>query len=212
MTKGKQTVVMAILVALAVSLPALAGPNGAAGNGQRIQRLIAADSNGDGRLTFEETKAAFPKATQERFNSLDRNGDGVLSMADRPGAAAAAGAAGATGANRGEMIQRLRAADTNNDGRITFDEAKAVFPKLTQERFGRLDRNGDGVLSMADLPDGARGKLAQRLKQADTNGDGKLSFDEAKAAFPKMTQERFSALDRNHDGFLSQEDRNGGAN
>lgn len=205
MKNGKLVLTAVLLSALAVSLPAMAGPNGGAGKGERMQRLIAADTNGDGKISLDEAKAAFPKLTQERFNKLDRNGDGVLSLADKgQGAGAAAG--------RAEKLQRLRAADTNGDGQVTFDEAKAAFPNLTQERFAKLDRNGDGVLSLADMRQAARGKLGQKLKQADTNGDGKLSFEEAKAAFPKITQERFGKLDRNHDGFLSKEDRQGAAN
>ena len=206
MTSGKFTVAMAVSLVLALSLSAMAVQNGAVGTGERMQRLIAADANGDGRITFEEAKAAFPKLTQERFNKLDRNQDGVLSREDMPQGK------GQAGGNRGEMLQRLRAADTNNDGRITFDEAKAAFPKLTQERFSKLDRNGDGVLSMEDRPQGGNAKLEQRLKQADSNGDGKLSFEEAKAAFPKLTQERFNQMDRNHDGFLSPQDRSAAAN
>ena len=201
MRKGTLIPGAAILLALVISLPVLAAQNGAAGKGEGMQRLIAADANGDGRVTFDEAKAAFPKATREQFNKMDRNQDGVLSRADMPQAKRQAGS------NLGEKLQRLRAADRNNDGRITFDEAKAAFPKLTQERFAKLDKNGDGVLSMEDRQQGGNGKLAQRLKQADANGDGRLSFEEAKAAFPKLTQERFNQNDHNHDGFLSPEDR-----
>ncbi len=201
MRNGKFTVAVAALIALAVSLPSMAGQNGAAGTGQRMQRLIAADTNGDGQITFAEAQAAFPKLTQERFNKLDRNHDGVLSRED------IALSSGQAGGKRAQLLQQLVAADTNGDGQVTFAEAQAAFPKLTQERFAKLDKNGDGVLSMADRRQGGNGKLGQRLKQADTNGDGKLSFDEAKAAFPKLTQERFNQLDRNQDGFLSKEDR-----
>ena len=224
MKYGKLILGTATLLALVICLPALAGPNGAGGKGQLVQRLIAADSNGDGKVTFDEAKAAFPNITQERFNKLDRNQDGVLSLADAAagkGQAAASGQAagkGQPGARRAQLVQRLRAADTNGDGQITFDEAKAAFPNLTQERFSKLDRNGDGVLSMADKPQGngqagaRRAQLVQRLRAADTNGDGKVSFDEAKAAFPKLTQVRFNKLDRNGDGFLSEADRGAPAN
>ncbi len=205
MRNGRWILAASLLVALTVSLAAMAAQNGPAGKGRIVERLKAADSNGDGRISFDEAKAAFPKMTQERFDKLDRNHDGVLSLEDRV-------QGNGKGAGRAEKIQRLRAADTNHDGQVTFDEAKAAFPKLTQERYSKLDRNGDGVLSMADAPQAGHGKLAQRLKQADTNGDGKLSLEEAKAAFPKLTQERFNKLDRNHDGFLSPEDRQTAAN
>lgn len=207
MRNGTMIAGAALLLALAVSLSAMAGQKGAAGKGQLMQRLIAADTNGDGRLTLEEAKAAFPNGTQEQFNRLDRNQDGVLSVADKPKEN------GQAGAKRGEIIQRLRAADTNNDAKVTFDEAEAAFPNGTQEQFNKLDRNHDGVLSMADKPQGNgqaganRGEIIQRLRAADTNGDGQVTLEEARAAFPNAPQERFAKLDRNGDGVLSMADR-----
>ena len=48
------------------------------------QRLNAADANGDGNVTFSEARSPFPQMTQERFDALDRNKDGMLGAADRP--------------------------------------------------------------------------------------------------------------------------------
>jgi len=212
MKNGKWIPGAAILLALALSLTAAAGQNGAAGKGQRMQRLIAADTNGDGKITLEEAKAAFPNGTQEQFNKLDRNHDGVRSMADKPQEN------GQAGTKRGALLQKLQAADTNNDGKVTLEEAKAAFPNGTQEQFNKLDRNHDGVLSMADKPQGngqantGRSEMLQRLRAADTNNDGTVTFEEAKAAFPKLTRERFSKLDRNGDGVLSMADRKNAAN
>jgi Ca2+-binding EF-hand superfamily protein len=138
MTNGRFVLVTTILIALAVSLPAMAGKQDVQGKGQRMQRLIAADTNGDGRITFDEAKTAFPKLTQERFSRLDRNGDGVLSMEDR------------RQGGKGKLAQRLKAADTNGDGKLSFEEARAAFPKMTQERFSTMDRNHDGFLSKED--------------------------------------------------------------
>jgi hypothetical protein len=42
------------------------------------------DTNGDGKITYEEFRTAAEKRIQERFQKLDRNGDGVLSKDDRP--------------------------------------------------------------------------------------------------------------------------------
>jgi hypothetical protein len=42
-----------------------------------------ADENGDGELSFEEARKAFPNLTRQGFDKRDRNGDGVLSPADR---------------------------------------------------------------------------------------------------------------------------------
>ena len=38
-------------------------------------------------------------------------------------------------------------ADTNGDGAVSMDEAKAVMPDLTAEQFAAADGNADGVLS-----------------------------------------------------------------
>jgi len=37
------------------------------------------DSDGDGRVTFEELIAAMPGVTEDKFKAADTNGDGALS-------------------------------------------------------------------------------------------------------------------------------------
>jgi hypothetical protein len=44
-------------------------------------------------------------------------------------------------------------ADVDNSGELTFDEAKAVLPTLTQEQFDQLDGNDNGTLSLAEIGD-----------------------------------------------------------
>jgi len=102
--------------------------------------------------------------------------------------------------------QLFQEADVNHDGNVTFDELKAVRPGMTQERYTKLDRNGDGTLDDKDLARGKR-QLVAKLKQADANKDGKVTYSEAKTVFPKMTEEKFKQRDRNGDGALSPEDR-----
>ena len=40
----------------------------------------------------------------------------------------------------------FQAADANKDGGVTFVEAQALFPQLTQDQFNKADTNGDGKL------------------------------------------------------------------
>ncbi|MFQ5582635.1 MAG: hypothetical protein ACE5F3_08440 [Mariprofundaceae bacterium] len=40
------------------------------------------DGNGDGRITFEEVMRHIEPSVRKSFDSLDRNGDGVLSRSD----------------------------------------------------------------------------------------------------------------------------------
>jgi Ca2+-binding EF-hand superfamily protein len=208
MTKAAAYLFVAAL--LAIAAPVWAQGAKAAGQGGRLAAVFEqADANHDGQVTYEELKAVRPNLTQERFNMLDANHDGVLTKEDRA-------------ALRQEYLDKLKQADTNGDGKVSFEEAQKVFPKLTQERFNKLDRDHDGFLTAADRPKAAAQaagqaaavaprahaqKLLERLNEADANGDGKVTFAEAQKAFPNMTQERFNKLDRNGDGVLSAEDR-----
>jgi Ca2+-binding EF-hand superfamily protein len=47
----------------------------------------------------------------------------------------------------GEMFKE---ADTNNDGKVSFDEFKAQHEKHMNEMFKRLDTNGDGFIDEAE--------------------------------------------------------------
>lgn len=182
-----------------VALPALAKGAGHSG-GRAAQVFKQADANNDGQVTFDELKAVLPNITSERFARLDRNGDGVLTKADR---AAAGASKGAAAGGKGGVLAKLRQADTNGDRQVSLEEAQAVLPQLTEERFRQFDHNGDGVISREDIQQ----VLVAKLKQADQDGDGKISLAEAQTAMPRMTAERFQRLDRNGDGYLSTDDR-----
>lgn len=70
-------------------------------------------------------------------------------------------------------------------------------PKRFVQRF---DKNGDGVLELAELPP----RLARWLGKADANADGKLSEAELSAHAEQMKKEQFARLDTDRDGALSQ--------
>lgn len=117
--------------------------------------MARADGDGDGRVS----KAEFIARADERFATLDKNGDGQLSPDEMPqprGMAAAGtdaspppgrggGMRDKMGARmRGRMIDRL---DTNHDGMISRDEFRAQ----TIERFDRIDMNHDGFLDQNEM-------------------------------------------------------------
>lgn len=180
------------------------------------QAMKKADANGDGKLTFEELSAIRPKLTKERFALMDRNGDGVLDKSDREAAAPQKLSKEVERAPRAILAGLLKA-DANGDKVVTYEEVTAAKPEFPRERFDRLDRNKDGVISEADLPatadvtpdrgdKEARGMGAKKLMQADADNDGKVTFEEALAAKPGLPREAFDRFDINRDGVLSPDD------
>ncbi len=179
-----------ILALAAWGIPAWAQP---AETGQETKYAgpAKADANGDNQVTFDELKAVRTDLTQEQFNKMDTNSDGVLTQADRPDPAK----------RREAFMAKLWEADADSNGQISFEELKAKMPNLTQERFNRMDANGDGVITKADH-EAAR----ESVMKADANGDKQVSFDELKAVRTQLTQEQFNKMDRNSDGVLTAAD------
>jgi EF hand len=128
-----------------------------------------------------------------------------------PGSAACPGTGpGAGYGQRGAGFQeRLQAADTNADGRISREEAQAGLPRL-YENFDAIDANHDGFVSTEEMQ-GARQAhrggghaRGEGWKQWDANGDGRLSREEVANA-PRLSQQ-FDTIDANHDGFVTVEE------
>ena len=99
----------------------------------------------------------------------------------------------------GRMLEKV---DTNKDGNLSLDEVQAA----AAERFKRLDKNADGVVTaeeaprMFDTPDADHNgqvtadelatHAAARLKRADANGDGMVSEAEREAMRAKWKERR----------------------
>jgi len=161
--------------------------------------LRDADADGNKQISLDEFKAALNKHVEELFKRLDRNGDGALTEEDRP--------AGGPMGRGGPVMEKIREADKDQNGKVTFEELSAVMPGLTQEQFKQFDRNGDGVLSAEDR---SPGPMRELFEKADTDKSGTVTFEELKAAKPDVTQEQFKQWDRNGDGVLSPADRPAG--
>jgi Ca2+-binding EF-hand superfamily protein len=133
-------------------MPAAKASPGAGQATELIKTITKADTNGDGKVTFEELQAVRPGITKEAYNKLDKNGDGVLSKEDRPepGSGPAQAAPGQKKPNKQDFQKKLKEADQNGDGKLSFEEAKTAFPNLTKEKFDKRDTNGDGFLSKED--------------------------------------------------------------
>jgi Ca2+-binding EF-hand superfamily protein len=107
---------------------------------------------------------------------------------------------------QGKMMERLKAADTNGDGMISREEAKAL-PRIAKN-FDAIDANHDGQVTMEELrafhQSQRQAHAGERWKHLDADGDGRISRAEA-AKFPRLA-EHFDAIDTNGDGFLTPDE------
>ncbi len=143
--------------------------------GNAWQMLSRSDENQDGKVT----KAELAKAREQRekemagrraeeFGTLDKNGDGAISLlellgrqAGRRGEAPKAtetpkaepGKAAEALKGRGAVGERLlRTMDRNGDGKIAKDEWTGP-----EERFTNMDANKDGIIDAAEIQARVRG-------------------------------------------------------
>jgi hypothetical protein len=86
--------------------------------------------------------------------------------------------------------------------RLPATRAEAIA--RADERFARLDRNGDGFLSSDEMPvRPGGGPAGGQLARLDADGDGKLS----KAEFQQSAVAMFDRMDADHDGTISPAER-----
>ncbi|RYD66319.1 MAG: hypothetical protein EOP83_05365 [Verrucomicrobiaceae bacterium] len=196
--------------------------------GRMLEFWKKADTDGDGFISAAEFGAMerpgqLPEEKRaEIFKRLDKDGDGRINLKELPRR------------SQGGM-QPLEEVDADKDGRIVFSEFKNLgfVAKLPEERqqkiFNRMDRDGDGVLTAKDRPEGPPHRDGKRdgkkdkdgkpdggkggrgghpmdiVRKLDQNDDGSLSFEEYRqAGFLKDKSEdeqedRFEEMDRNKD-------------
>ena len=116
-----------------------------------------------GAMAFGGHKKGDDKG-QMRFEQMDTNKDGKLSLQEMQATPAA----------------RFAEADANSDGMITADEATASGSKRAEKRFGKMlerhDANKDGALSLEEMQDNAR--QSEMFAKLDADKDGFVSKDE----------------------------------
>ena len=187
-----------------------------------------ADQNGDGVITREEFDQMprlqkLPNDQRERlFKRLDKNQDGQMGkdeirrILEKP-------------RHRDGLMTRIWELDTDKSGGISFEEFQQgrMVQKIDLEKqkaiFGRLDEDGDGVVTPKDKPkrprDRPEGKRDQHrmpphvmLRRLDANRDGSVSLEEfqqdpaIQQLAPQVQQRRYDRADKNGDGKLSEED------
>jgi len=118
----------------AASFLVLADPG--AGRAGGMERLRAADTNGDGMISRQEA-AALPRIAKN-FDAIDTNRDGQVTGEEL------------RAFHQAQRAEHWKKLDTDGDGKISKAEAQANAPRLF-EHFSRLDANGDGFLSPEEL-------------------------------------------------------------
>ena len=181
-----------VLAAAAGAATAQQAPAQAPERQDRSARMLASDTDNDGRIS----QAEFTAKAVERVRSADGNGDGTVTAEERRAVGEA---------RRAEhMAERFSRLDTNGDGAISQAEFEAA-PAMRGGREGRRGGRGEGrggerggwSRDAGHRAEGARGMRGPR------GADGATTVAEAQT----QAAERFARMDANNDGYLTAEDR-----
>jgi Ca2+-binding EF-hand superfamily protein len=180
--------------AMAQPGPGRGGPGLARPESAKV--FARADANGDGQVTAVEMAII----RGEFFDKLDRDGDGFL---DGPEGKFAKYMHRSKRKQRrmARKVDRMQAADTDNDGGISWSEYASAPSVL----FDRMDANGDGAISREEH----EVMKKQRFSRMDVNEDGVLNQDDRssrRAARKQARSERRAKLDVNQDGRISRDE------
>jgi hypothetical protein len=113
----------------------------------------------------------------ERLAAFDTDGDGQLSDAEKDQMKAERMAR-----REAHQAEVLAENDTDKDGTLSEAERAAMRTKRVDAMFGRLDADGDGKVTAAELEaTGGRRGGVRDFAEADTDGDGALTKAELEA-------------------------------
>lgn len=120
------TLVLTAAPALALQAPAISPDQ----LRQAINRVKEADSNHDGMIT----RAEWQTYRAAQFSRFDRNGDGILSEADRPRLVGRR--------DGGRLAEMMALLDQNHDGKVSRTE----FVNGPMPAFDQVDLDHNGVV------------------------------------------------------------------
>lgn len=148
--------------------------------------LLTLDTNGDSRLVADEIPEEYQRVFERLADQIDRDEDGILNRGEinRGGPQLARQAVQA--AERMEInVERelAKIAKEQGDRANRFDEAPDMRqalsdPSNARELFTRLDENSDGYVTLEELPDPLRERLARPFRRVDADRDKRLSPEE----------------------------------
>ena len=184
------------------------GPTGEQARAEARQRFEMLDRNKDGKVTLEEV----PEQFRDRIKPLfARSGTTELTFEEFTRQAL-----GGARPDPAELFKRL---DANSDGKLT----KAELPAEFKERWaGALERLGKDEITqdefvqiaqrMAEVRGGQPGEgrplgnPEEIFSRMDTNGDGKLTINEAPERARQMLEGLFRRAGKEREGSLSKEE------
>jgi Ca2+-binding EF-hand superfamily protein len=161
---------------------------------------MALDADHDGVISAEEIRNA-PVA----LRTLDKNGDGQLTQDElRPAFPEGRGGErreeGSRASDSDDMVQTLMAFDKNKDGKISKDE----LPERMQGLFDRADANHDGFLTPDEIRKLAAQTASSDEGERRDFGRGE-GREEGRGGPPRQDP-LMAALDANHDGVISADE------
>jgi Ca2+-binding EF-hand superfamily protein len=162
------------------------GPPGGARAAQPERFIERHDTDADGRVSEAEFVDGRMQHIDALFERRDRNGDGQISLDEQDAPRARPARAGR--GPRAGAVDRPARPEIDRDAvtacvRETIADFDPRFDDELEDLFERVDSNGDGMLSLAEVSAAIEARAHELFARIDDNGDGYITEDEVEAQF-----------------------------